>query len=149
MSSLKEVSVALLAKVKELQETLGPELARVEKSSIAVGLATHRVVPSWSGSWMGYHSELYYRDFAPPPLENSFSPEWGGIDGIAPGWQKRSAHEVKDRIETLSGELIATLEKSTDSLLQQAKALQSEILTEISGLNFSLASNKRRSCSVT
>ena len=102
MSNLKEISAALLAKAKELQETLGPELARVEKSSIAVSRATQRVAASWSGSWMGYHSELYYRGFAPPPLENSFSPEWGGIHGIPAGWQKRSADEVKERIEKIS-----------------------------------------------
>ena len=135
MSSLKEISVALFAKVKELQETLVPELARVEKSAIAVNSATQRLAPSWSGSWMGYHSQLYYRDFTPPPLENSFSPEWGGLNGIPPGWQKRSADEVKERIEKLSGESITAFEKSTDSLLQQAKALQSEIVTEISGLH--------------
>lgn len=135
MSTLKEISVALLAKVKETQETLYPVLTRVEKSSLAVNRATQRVAPSWSGSWMGYHSELYYRDFAPPPLENCFSPEWGGLNGIPPGWQKRTADEVKERIEKLSGESISALEKSTDSLLQQAKALQSEIVTEISGLH--------------
>lgn len=135
MSNLKEVSAALLAKVKELQETLSPELAQIEKSSLAVNKATQRIAPSWSGSWMGYHSELYYRDFAPPPLENRFSPEWGGINGIPPGWQKRSPDEVKERIEKLSGESIASLEKSTDDVLQQAKALQSEIVTEISGLH--------------
>jgi REase_DpnII-MboI len=135
MSSLKEISAVLLAKVKGLQEILGPELARTEKSSAAVKKATQSIAASWSGSWMGYHSELYYMNFAPPPLENIFSPEWGGIDGIPPGWQKRSADEVKVRIEKLSGESISALEKSTDSLLQQVKALQSEIVTEISSLH--------------
>lgn len=135
MSNLKEVSSALLAEVKRLQETLSPELARVGKSSAAVNAATHQVAASWSGSWMGYHSELYYRDFALPPLENSFSPEWGGIDGIPPGWQKRSADDVKERIDTLSGESVAALEKSTDKFLQDGKALQSEIVTELSGIH--------------
>lgn len=135
MSALKEISVALLAKVKELQDTLGPELSRIEKSSAAVNNATHQIVSSWSGSWIGYHADLYYRDFAPPPLQNSFSPEWGGINGIPPGWQRRSADEVKERIEKLSGESIDALDKSTDSALEQAKALQSEIVTEISALH--------------
>jgi hypothetical protein len=135
MSNLKETSAALLAKVKELQKTLGPELARVEKSSTAIDKATQQIAPSWSGSWMGYHAEMYYGDFVTPPLGNSFSPEWGGIRGISPGWQKRSADDVKERIEKLSGESIVALEKSTDSLLQQAKALQSEIVTEMSGLH--------------
>jgi hypothetical protein len=135
MSALKEICVALLAKVKELQDTLGPELSRIEKSSAAVNNATHQIVTSWSGSWIGYHADLYYRDFAPPSLQNSFSPEWGGINGIPPGWQRRSADEVKERIEKLSGESIDALDKSTDSALEQAKALQTEIVTEISALH--------------
>lgn len=84
---------------------------------------------------MGYHSELYYRDFVPPPLENSFSPEWGGLHGIPAGWQKRPADDVKKRIENLSGESISALEKSTDGFLEEAKALQSELVTEMSGLH--------------
>jgi hypothetical protein len=135
MSSLKEISVALSVRVKGLLETLRPEVANIEKSSLAVSRAAERIAQSWSGSWAGYHSELYYRDFAVPPLEYSFSPEWGGLNGIPPGWQKRTADEVRERIERLSGESIAALEKSTDNLLQQAKALQSEIVTEISGLH--------------
>ncbi len=51
------------------------------------------------------------------------------------GWGKRSADEVKERIEKLSGESIAALEKATDSLLRQAKSLQTEVVTEISGLH--------------
>ena len=135
MSSLKEISTELLAKVKGLQETLSPDLLRVEKSSVAVDKATQQLAASWGGSWVGYHSELYYRDFVPPPLQNTFSPEWGGVNGIPPGWQKRSADEVRERIDQLSGESIATLENSTDGLLQEAKALQTEIVTEMSGLH--------------
>ena len=118
-----------------MQETLSPDLLRVEKSSVAVDKATQQLAASWGGSWVGYHSELYYRDFVPPPLQNTFSPEWGGVNGIPPGWQKRSADEVRERIDQLSGESIATLENSTDGLLQEAKALQTEIVTEMSGLH--------------
>ena len=135
MSNLKEISAALLAKVKELQETVGPELARIGELSVAVHKAAPRIAPTGSGSGMGYHSEWSNADLAPPPLAHSNTPEWGGINGISPGWQKRSPDEVKERIERLSGESIASLEKSTDSVLQQTKALQSEIVTEISGLH--------------
>jgi hypothetical protein len=84
---------------------------------------------------MGYHAELYYRNFEPPPLEATFSPEWGGINGIPSGWQKRSADEVKARVEKLSGVSITSLEASTDGLLPSVKALHSAIVTEISGLH--------------
>jgi hypothetical protein len=135
MASLKETAVSLQARVKALQETLCPELAGVKESCDAITKATQKIAGSWSGSWMGYHTELYYRDFEPPPLGATFSPEWGGLDGIPPGWQKRSADEVKGRIEKLSNMSVTALETSTDSFLEQAKALHAEIVTEISGLH--------------
>lgn len=84
---------------------------------------------------MGYHSELYFRDFEVPPLGAAFSQEWGGINGISAGWQKRSSDEVKGRVEKLAGVSITVLETSTDGVMQQAKALHSDIVTEISGLH--------------
>jgi hypothetical protein len=65
MVNLKEIAVSLLAK--------------------PVTEATEKITESWSGSSMGYHSELYYRDFERPPLGAEFSPEWGGINGIPVG----------------------------------------------------------------
>ena len=32
---------------------------------------------SWSGSWLGYHSRVYYKDFQIPPSGATFSQEWG------------------------------------------------------------------------
>jgi REase_DpnII-MboI len=135
MTSLKETAASLLASIRALQEALGPELADVQKSCAAVTKATQAVAGSWSGSPMGYHSELYYRDFEVPPLGAVFSTEWGGLNGIPAGWQKRSSDEVKGRVEKLSGVSITVLETSTDGVLQRAKALHSDIVTEISGLH--------------
>jgi len=84
---------------------------------------------------MGYHSELYYRNFERPPLGAEFSPEWGGINGIPAGWQKRSSDEVKAHIEKLAGVAIADIEKGSDTAVSAAKALHAEIVTEISGLH--------------
>lgn len=68
MTSLKETAVSLSAKVKALQEALIPELTAVQKSCAAVTVAAQTVAESWSRSPMGYHAELYYRNFAQPPL---------------------------------------------------------------------------------
>lgn len=40
---------------------------------------------SWSGSWFGYHSRVYYEDFQPPPPGNNFSKEWGLQDTFSMG----------------------------------------------------------------
>lgn len=36
-----------------------------------------KVAPSWSGSWLGYHSRVYYKNLETPPAGAHFSTEWG------------------------------------------------------------------------
>jgi hypothetical protein len=40
---------------------------------------------AWSGSWFGYHSRIYYRDFQPPPAGARFSSEWGFMSALYRG----------------------------------------------------------------
>jgi hypothetical protein len=42
--------------------------------------AAEGVGKSWSGSWMGYHSRIYYNDLRPVPPGARFSKEWGFMD---------------------------------------------------------------------
>lgn len=135
MASLKEIAVSLLAKLQKLQETLTPDLTGLQQKCAAVTKAAETIAQSWSGSSMGYHSELYYRKFERPPLGAEFSPEWGGIDGIPAGWQKRSSDEVKAHIEKLAAVTVAYIEHGAETVLSEAKALHSEMVTEISGLH--------------
>src|SRR6188768_3868381 len=39
--------------------------------------AVVEVGKSWSGSWLGYHSRVYYANLKTPPAEANFSAEWG------------------------------------------------------------------------
>lgn len=135
MASLKEIAVSLLAKVQKLQETLTPDLTGLQQKCAAVTKVAETIAQSWSGSSMGYHSELYYRSFERPPLGAEFSPEWGGIHGIPAGWQKRSSDEVKVHIEKLAAVSVDAMEKGAETALSAAKELHSEIVTEISGLH--------------
>ena len=43
----------------------------------ALGDAANQVKQSFSGSWLGYHSRVYYEGLAPPPAGAHFSQEWG------------------------------------------------------------------------
>ena len=100
---LTKKTETLLTKSKQLEEGAIERLSELKKQCDRLFEAAAGLSNSWSGSWLGYHSELYYRDFETPPLENRFDPEWGGIHGIPLGWQSRNAEEVKKRIEDLSG----------------------------------------------
>lgn len=46
---------------------------------------TEEISKSFSGSWFGYHSRVYYRDFNTPPSGAIFSAEWGLMDSFSMG----------------------------------------------------------------
>jgi predicted nucleotide-binding protein len=71
--------------------------------------AAHQVQRAFSGSWLGYHSRVYYESFAPPPPGANFSQEWGLKDmdltslGSRGAWREYDYAEVETRIEALAG----------------------------------------------
>ena len=72
--------------------------------------AAQKIGRSFSGSWQGYHSRIYYAGFSPPPPGAHFSQEWGLMDTYASSfgsrgdWQEYAAEEVKASIRKLAGE---------------------------------------------
>jgi Predicted nucleotide-binding protein containing TIR-like domain len=62
---------------------------------------------AFGGSWLGYHSTVYYLDFQPPPPGARFSPEWGLMETFCEGtygdWVEFSREDVKSYIQKLAG----------------------------------------------
>jgi hypothetical protein len=135
MATLTETAISLLAKVKAFEEEFSTKLGELKKASDKVTKAAQEIEESWSGSAIGYHSELYFGDFKKPPLNSTFSPEWGGMNGLPTGWQPRTADQVRERIEKVADTVVSNLEQNAAAVLAWAKTLQSEIVTEISTLH--------------
>src|SRR2546426_6741978 len=134
MATLAETAVTLFAKVKTLEAKLSPKLDEVQNACAKLSEAGSRVEESWSGSSLGYHSELHYGNFERPPLHARFDPEWGDFNGLPAGWKSRTPEEVKEQIERLAGVELSTLERETETVVSDAKALQAELVTELSAL---------------
>jgi len=52
---------------------------------------------AWSGSFLGYHTRVYYQNFKVPPPGDHFSPEWGlqGVfQGSTGGWREYQRDDV-------------------------------------------------------
>jgi len=135
MATLAETAAQLSARVKAFDEKASPELAALENICKKLMEASLALEESWSGSALGYHSELYYGDFEKPPLRFRFSPEWGGINGLPGGWRERAPEEVRQRIEKLGGTDFSSLEKEVEFVLNEAKVVRGEIVTELSSLH--------------
>jgi hypothetical protein len=114
MASLKQNAISRLAKVQQIHKSLTADLSVLQQDCTTITKVTEQIAESRSASWMGYHAELYYRNFGRPPLGAEFSPQWGGIHGIPAGWQKRPPDEVKQHIEKPAGVFIAAIENATE-----------------------------------
>lgn len=71
--------------------------------------AARRVGRSFSGSWQGYHSRVYYSGFCQPPPGAHFSQEWGLMDtgptslGSHGDWREYEPEVIKAHVQDLAG----------------------------------------------
>jgi hypothetical protein len=87
-------------RVAETPEVMGP-LDAIEG-------AANQVQRSFSGSWLGYHSRVYYDGLEPPPPGANFSKEWGLMEtygnlGSRGSWREFDFDYVKNYVLELAG----------------------------------------------
>ena len=75
-------------------------LKRLEEAAL-------KVQKAWSGSSIGYHAYVYYRNLLPPPPGAHFSPEWGLMDTIVRcyttgDWEEFDPDQVRREIFNLA-----------------------------------------------
>ncbi len=95
----------------------------------------NEVKRSFSGSWLGYHSRVYYADLSPAPPGANFSQEWG-LKRLASNvgtWREFDSEDVIARIYQMAGEpnLDASREAAgkTQELFDSSKSEILSILT--------------------
>lgn len=85
------------------------EGSEIENPLAALENAARSIGRSFSGSWAGYHSRVYYADFSPPPPGAHFSQEWGLKDmymsslGSRGDWREYDAEAVKEHVRNTAG----------------------------------------------
>lgn len=134
MSTITDNLGALLGKLAHLKDA-STVTAEIKRKCRALTDAGIKVGESWSGSFAGYHSELYFGNFEKPPLALQFDPEWGGIHGIPDGWRVRSPEDVKSRIEQLAANRFDEITSELENLVDSAKAFQRELSVELAELH--------------
>jgi hypothetical protein len=92
---------------------------------------------SASGSWVGYHANVYYKDFKAPPAGEYFDIENGTggtyYSGLDPNWVEHTGQDVFDQLLDQSGKkALDVAEQSAEkglALLKSVKADVSSVLT--------------------
>jgi hypothetical protein len=84
MTSGEEL-LELAARLSEAGKKIDVEAIR--RPLDALEEASKKMNASFSGSWLGYHSRVYYANLQPAPAGANFSQEWGlkemyGVDGF-------------------------------------------------------------------
>ncbi|QKQ74253.1 hypothetical protein [Nostoc sp. TCL240-02] len=125
-----------LDRIKSICSTI---VAQFESSEVAESIkalqeAANQAAKSWSGSWLGYHSRVYYNQLQPVPPGARFSQEWG--------LQNRFSNDTKGEwCEYDFDSLYKTLKSNTASLsLEQLNELANYAKEEISDLREELIS---------
>lgn len=131
-----------------ITEPLSTAASAIEQDDIAQPLTALRaavaeVSHSFSGSWMGYHSRVYYEGFRTPPPGAHFSQEWGLMATYSgrgsPGeWREYTFDEVKQYVLNLAGEPDLTAARTAadiaDRAFEDSKAeITSVFQTELEG----------------
>ncbi len=91
--------------------------------------AARKIGDSSSGSWVGWHSRMYYRGFREPPVAETWDTEWGGIHGVSDAWQDKSLAEIQEAIERLASTSLPDLAATADRVREASHPLQQELLT--------------------
>ena len=98
-----ETIVGTLDRLSErvLEEKINQPTEALKNAAEEVGRAS-------SGSWLGYHANVYHVGFAPPPPGHHFSPEWGllqrhFVTGTTGHWLEHNPEDVKEIIHKRAG----------------------------------------------
>lgn len=95
--------------------------------------AANQVSNSWGGSWLGYHSRVYYERFAEPPTGARFSQEWGFRDETTVGnWKEYRFGDVIDTIKEFAGNPdITPQEKESKEVEEYFEEAQSVVVSQL------------------
>jgi predicted nucleotide-binding protein len=111
------------------------ELADVTSPLDALEDAANQVKRSFSGSWLGYHSRVYYSGLVPAPPGANFSQEWGtkelfGDLGSIGDWREFDPEEVKAQIRRIAGNPnLKTAHDAAEKAAAEFNSLKSEIMS--------------------
>lgn len=131
-----------LFKIAERLEAKGSKLnnEKINEPLTALIKTAERVAKSWSGSWLGYHSQIYYAGLTEIPPGARFSQEWGLMDSFAiqdtvGDWQEYRFDDVVSYIYKEAGDpdISSQKEESTSAkeIFEESKYQILSLLSEI------------------
>lgn len=126
---------------ERLDKAADPAILETDGKKLdALIAAAEQVGKSFSGSWLGYHSRVYYADLRPVPAGARFSQEWGLMDAYSMGsrgdWREFDDSIIEDQIRRIAGDPdLTALEKVSDEADDVFNSAKSDIASILVGLS--------------
>jgi uncharacterized protein (TIGR02391 family) len=132
--------------IKIFQQKFAAKLEKCARLSEKLSDNCSKLSRSWSGSFAGWHGNMYFRDFEIPSIHQKFSGEWGGIHGILSGWEEKQPEQVSAKLGELVGNgfSIDQLESDIKSFRQEVETLQREIVISYAAFSFNADMSKEK-----
>ncbi len=122
----------LRTEIQTIEEQMGTKLKQFKSELADLFSISNDLEDSFSHSWAGYHSQLYYGDFEKPPVKAMFNVDWGGLRGIPEGWQPRSYEDVVEFVSSKHhGTSLTDISAFVTDLREHAVKLKRELCTEL------------------
>lgn len=104
-------SMSIVERIRAVEQEMTALLAeglspQVKEPLEALRKSAETVGKSWSGSWLGYQANVYYRGLKAPPAGANFSKEWGLKSAYANDttgeWEECRGDDVLDQIFSMA-----------------------------------------------
>jgi len=117
--------------IEEFSKNIESDLKDYESDLQNIIEIIDKIRESWSGSWIGYHADLYYEDFERPTINVRFDSEWGLTRIEQPGWKEKKYEDVVDFINRkYSGLSLDDIKKCL--LIIEKETLHTKICSDLS-----------------
>lgn len=130
---LKNILENLKLKIGEFSNAITPSIKSYREDLKKLDEIIIKIGESWSGSWIGFHSNLYYKGFKKPKWNESFDSEWGSIHRIPEYWEEKSYDDISSYINTnyKVGDILE-IQNFLSTHVENGKELQTNLITELS-----------------
>lgn len=132
----------LIEDLERIEQGLMAIYKKWEKPDVDAALnrvkeAVEQAHKSFSGSWLGYHSRVYYENLEPPPPGAHFSSEWGLMDrhiirDTRGEWREFDGDQILKILQNEAGSpSLSRISELAATAVEQSKDLREELLSII------------------
>ena len=99
-----------------------------------------QAIRAFSGSWLGYHANVYYRDLANPEPGDHFSSEWGLMDRLSNpmsgNWLEYAPNAIRDALyDGVDKHYVARMADASDKAKEALEENYETVRTILDALN--------------